>query len=288
MKIDSVIFSCSAPFVPFWNIQAKIWKTKFGIEPICLFFGSKEGLGIEEKYGKVYEISPFSNLPPVLQITCSKFLACDLVSLDPNKIYLIGDVDTLPLQTKYFTEDIASISDADYLHLRSYPEFLDTGSKADNLSRGGDLPGYYHVAKGKTFLNLFLRGNFQDTVKYIADSKLYGLRVKVPNENIQGMGDIHDYYWCAEETYTSQKIWKAARENRIVFHGKDYVMVSKDHYIDRDSVRCSNDCRGWNGIDYIYDKEKLARREYVDIHCMRPYAIQSRAMIRILETAGML
>jgi hypothetical protein len=102
------------------------------------------------------------------------------------------------------------------------------------------------------------------------------------------MGDIHDYYWCAEETYTSQRIWKAAKENRIVFHGKDYIMESKNHYIDRDSVRCSNDCRGWTGVDYIYDKNKLASGGYVDMHCMRPYAIQSRAMMNILQISGMI
>lgn len=288
MKIDSILFSCSAPFVPFWNIQAKIWKTRFGIEPICLFFGDKKSSSIDETYGKVYEIQPFSDLPPVLQITCAKFLACDLVKeLDSSKTYLIGDVDTLPLQTEYFTKEIENIPDSDYLHLRAYDEFLETGSKADNLTKGGDLPGYYHVSKGSTFLNLFLKGSFRETVRYIAESNLYGIRVKVLNENIQGMGDIHDYYWCAEETYTSQQIWKAAKASQIVFHGRDYLLDSKQRYIDRDSVRCSNDCRGWNGVDYIYDKDKLSNGGYIDIHCMRPYALQFKAMMRILETARM-
>lgn len=294
MKIDYIIFSSSEVFSPYWNLQSQIWKTKFGIEPLCLLFGDKNRCEMSEEYGKVYEMQTEQRLPPVLQITCSKFLAFDLMPfLDRGKTYMIGDMDLFPLQTDWFTKNIEGVSDDSYLHL-SYTELEGRalrkyGSKADFPGPGAtDMCGYYHVAKGALYNELFNRGTFLDTVAYIVQKNCYGLRVKIANENIHNMGDIHDAYWCAEETYTTQMIRNALLKSKIDLHTFGYLDSPKRSYIDRDSSRYCNDARGWNENDYIYDESRLRNGEYIDIHCRRPYAAQEQQLLRILKMANMI
>ena len=294
MKIDHIVFSSSEVFSPYWNLQSQIWKTKFGIEPLCLLFGDKKRCGMSEKYGKVYEMQSVSYLPPVLQITCSKFLACDLLPfLDRDKTYMIGDMDLFPLQTNWFTKNIETVSENSYLHL-SFSKLEESnlkkfGSKADFPAPGAvDMCGYYHVAKGALYNELFNRGTFLDTVAYIVQKNCYGLRVKIPNENIHNMGDIHDAYWCAEETYTTQMVRNALLQSKINLQTFGYLDSQKRSYIDRDSSRYCNDARGWNNNDYIYDEDILRNGEYIDIHCRRPYAVQEQQLMQILKTANMI
>ena len=294
MKIDHIVFSSSEVFSPYWNLQSQIWKTKFGIEPLCLLFGDKKRCGMSEEYGKVYEMQTASHLPPVLQITCSKFLACDLLPfLDREKTYMIGDMDLFPLQTNWFTKNIETISENSYLHL-SFSKLeeralIKCGSKADFSGPGAvDMCGYYHVAKGALCNELFNKGTFLDTVAYIVQKNCYGLRVKIPNENIHNMGDIHDAYWCAEETYTTQMVRNALLQSKINLQTFGYLDSEKRSYIDRDSSRYWNDARGWNNNDYIYDEDRLRNGEYIDIHCRRPYAVQEQQLMQILKTANMI
>lgn len=293
MKIDSIIFSSSEAFAPFWNIQSRVWKTKFGIEPICLFFGGNKSV-MSEDFGKVYSFSLYQYLPPVLQITCSKFLAFSLLpDLDTSKTYMIGDLDTIPLQTKWFTSQIQDIPDNDYVHLQTSNfnknSLIKNGSKAEYPGPGSyDLCGYYHVAKGYVFDTLFRLFTFENTVNYIVSSNRYGLRIKIPNENIHNMGDIHDAYWCAEESYTSERLRKAILEKKIVFHNFDFVDSPVKTYIDRDSQRYCNDGGGWKGNDYIYDKEKLMMGDYVDVHCRRPYKEYEPQLLNLLSLSGMI
>ena len=294
MKIDHIIFSSSEVFSPYWNLQSQVWKNKFGIEPLCLLFGDKKKCGMSEEYGKVYEMRTEQRLPPVLQITCSKFLAFDLLPfLDRTKTYMIGDMDLFPLQTDWFTKNVEEVPEDSYLHLsvsKSEQKSLKKyGSKADFPGPGAvDMCGYYHVAKGALYNALFNKGAFLDTVAYIVQKNCYGLRVKIPNENIHNMGDIHDAYWCAEETYTTQMIRNALLRSKIHLQTFGYLGNSKRSYIDRDSSRYCNDAKGWNGNDYIYDEDRLRRGEYIDIHCRRPYAEQEQQLLRILKTANMI
>ena len=49
MKIDKVIFTTSVEYSDFWNINSKIFKTKLGIEPVCLLFGERSKTDVTEE-----------------------------------------------------------------------------------------------------------------------------------------------------------------------------------------------------------------------------------------------
>jgi hypothetical protein len=56
IKIDKVIFSTSERFSVFWNLNSRIWKTKLGVEPVCLLFGDRSNTNMSEEFGKIIEV----------------------------------------------------------------------------------------------------------------------------------------------------------------------------------------------------------------------------------------
>jgi hypothetical protein len=288
MKIDKVLFSCSASpeYSPFWNLQAEIFATKLGIEPICLLYGKKADTDMSEKHGKVIEIEADPSLPWALQLVWSKF---DYPTREPDTTWLIGDIDLLPLQRNHFIEKIAGLPDDALVHLNaggiSQPRlgcmdgFLRQGSQRhvrDGGGRGGtDIPGHYHVGKGKRFELLTQGRPFLDQIRHIVESDRYGMGVmdNYPKEKRQS--DPYWYYWCAEENYSSEIILNAVRSGAVNFVPIYYNNNNGTDRINRDEFRA----------DYAYSHERCAAQGYVDIHCARPYARQSEQLARILKLA---
>jgi hypothetical protein len=335
MKIDKVVFSCSETFSPFWNIQSKVWKTKFGVEPVCLLFGDKKSCKVSEEYGEVIEQKYDPDLPQIIQIQFSKFYH---PKVEPETTWIIGDIDQIPLQTEYFLNDLPNVPDDAYAHLNYTltaqmrpgirPDGMpgispDTFLKVGAYVNGGyDLPGHYHVAKGKLYENLFFRDkSFKEVVQGVIDARRHGMVTEDARNTLNK--SIHGDYWVAEEGYTSEQIWYGLKSKRITggFFGKEYHIF--DGKIDRVGNGTWFDPNGWTetdiknmaesnkttpenivqylkqnnikkrsmqwtGKEYLYDVEKLKNKGYMDIHCYRPYHEQEGPMMRILEIAGMI
>jgi hypothetical protein len=315
MKIDKIVFSSSVDYSPFWNIQAKVWKTKFGIEPVCLLFGgSKKNCGMSEEHGTVHEIPFDPSLPSIIQLQFYKFF---FPSTEPDKIWMIGDIDLLPLQTKHFFEGLSNVSDAAYCHFNHSSPAQNHGLSLSNcvddkgiplfLKRGGfttggyDLPANYHAAKGKMMGELFFPSHdFNSTLKEIIESKRYGMGEKWDGQ----INDIHGNNWLAEEAYTSERIFFGYKRGAFTeFYGKQYD--STHQHISWHGRLADQNGRWtpqWTGTDYIYDVNRLKNNGYVDIHCWKGkrwaesgpprviegYKEQEIAMMRILEQAGMI
>ena len=305
MKSDKVIFSTSEQYSPFWNIQSKIYKESLGIEPICLLFGKKENTNMTEEYGSIIEMEFIKDLPKVIQITWSKF---DFPKTEPDTTWMIGDIDMIPLQSYYFTDYIKDAPEDSYLHLNfagiSLPRrqkldaFLTEGPQnmQENSGDGGegaDLPAHYHISKGKNFIKTFeLDRTFREQIEHIIYSGRYGMganeQSKKPDwfnsedweKGMKQIMNFRSYYWCAEESYSSQQIYDAIQSNDIEFYG--FAYNNSTNRVDRGT---------WNDdvMDYQYSVEDLIDgKRYVDIHCERPYKKQEEAMNRIIELSGIL
>lgn len=302
MKIDKVLFSCSEAYAPWWGIQSKIWKTKFGIHPVCLLYGDKQKCNMSEEYGEVVENRFDPSLPNIIQIQFSKFY---YPKTEPDTTWIIGDMDQIPLQTEYFLDGIDKIADDIYVHLNytltaqmragirpdGYPGMsADSFVKLGGAVNGGyDLPGHYHVAKGKSFEKLFFNDKtFEEVLRYVMESKRYGFTTEESQKSLNK--DIHGAFWVAEESYTSEQVWYGLKSKKIGgFYGKEYHIWNQK--IDR--VGRLTDSNGrwipqWTGTDYLYDVNKLKNKGYMDLHCHRPYHEQEKAMMKILEIAGMI
>lgn len=302
MKIDKVVFSCSELFSPWWNIQSKVWKTKFNVEPVCLLFGNKQNCGMSEKYGEVVEMSFDKELPDIIQIQFSKF---HYPKAEPDKTWIIGDIDQIPLQTEYFLNDLPSIPEDAYAHLNyTLTAQMRTGVRPDGfpgipadsffklgsrVNGGYDLPGHYHVAKGHLYEKLFFnQKSFKEVLKTVIEQERHGMVKEDARRSLDTK--IHGRYWVAEEGYTSEQIWYGLKAKKFNgFYGKEYHLFNEK--IDRvGNLRDSNGrfIIQWDGTNYVYDSNKLRNKVYKDLHCHRPYQEQERPMMRILEKAEMI
>jgi hypothetical protein len=188
MKIDKIVFSSSEEYSDFWNLQSFIWNKFLGIEPVCLLWGKVKNTNMHDRYGQIIEKEYNEDLVKSFQLTWSKF---HHTSTEPETTWIIGDMDLVPLQTKWFRKEIESVDEDSYTHLASAeherrmisrrpemineilnpdaeehwirPEFymqlyaenrVGLGAYGGFLAGpgGADLPAYYHAAKGKTFI----------------------------------------------------------------------------------------------------------------------------------------
>lgn len=288
MKIDKVLFSCSASaeYSPFWNLQSKIFRTKLGIEPVCLLYGKKADVNMSEEFGQVIEVEHDPDLPWALQLVWSKF---HHPTTEPDTTWLIGDIDLIPLQRAHFIEKLAGLPDDAWVHLNAggisqprvgcFDGFLRQGSQRTCRDQGGapgaDLPGHYHVAKGRQF-TLFTQGRaFLDQIRHIVDSDRYGMGVMDRYPKEKKVQEPYWYYWCAEENYTSELIQAAIRDGKLNFVPVYYNNTNNTDRLGRDVFPG----------DYVYSPERAAAQGYVDVHCARPYAAQEAQLARLVGHA---
>ena len=304
MKIDKIVFSSSVEYSPFWNIQSRIWKTKFGIEPVCLLFGgTKKQCGLSEQYGTVHEIPFDPSLPNIIQLQFYKYY---FPQADPEKVWMIGDIDQIPLQTEHFLEGLENVSENAYCHFNHalvaqihnvpYEKCIVDGKpiflqKGGNKTGGYDLPGHHHAAKGRIMKEVYFpEKNLHDTLKEIVDSGEWGM-VKPWNGQ---MMHIHGNYWCADEQFSSDMLWKAYQKggvfdsmffkgchiwnNKICRSGIMPIMHNGNQYW----------MRQWDGRQYNYDPARVKDKTYVEIHCHRGYKEQENSLMQLLEYAGMI
>jgi hypothetical protein len=299
MKIDKVIFSTSETFSVFWNLNSRLYKTKLGIEPVCLLFGDRTKTNMSEEFGQVIEMPILPDLPLLIQITWSKF---HWPVHEPETTWLIGDIDLLPIGRRWFTTQLAEVPEDNYVHLdadgivqlsRVPYSWTQPNLRPENLVDLGcptNLPGHYHCARGKTFqIGLEQDRPFEDELRHIVTSGLYN-----NSRSFRESDPIEQHnLWCAEELRSSKALRRSIFSGKVKFTG-----FSLQHGIGRitgDRI----DRTMYDAVlnAYQYDPEKLKRGDYVDLHCVRPFAHyldaatcqrQWEATENLLQAAGML
>lgn len=281
MELQKVVFSSSEQFAPFWNIQSQIWKEVLGIEPVLLLWGEMRNTNVSDKFGEVIERKFDPNFPKVLQITMSKFWH---TQTDPESIWMIGDIDLIPLRKKYYTElSLPSFGDW-YAHLSAecgiHTKMFHSPWRPTKTGGNARLIGNGHIAKGDVYRKLFFDGvSFEEVLNHIIKSNLYG------NRTHGFQNDDHGYYWCAEEDYTTRLLNRACRSRDITL----YLKNPNDHglRLNRSAVE-SVLTNNQKTISYRYDSQLLLQEKYIDIHCHRPFHEQEDSLKTILKLAGMI
>lgn len=174
MKIDICLMSCddNPLYLDFWSTVSKVWKVRFNITPILIYFGDKL---LNKEFGQVVYQSPIKNTP--LDIQClwaryyytSKFL---------DKTCIISDIDMFPISRFYFQKQIEHLDSYSYVHLYS-----NSGREM--------LPSCYHIALGKTFKDfLELPDTFEESIQKITE---FGKDVYRESSS----------YWFVDEIYAT-------------------------------------------------------------------------------------
>lgn len=264
MKIDKVIWSSSAEYSDFWNINSKLHKERLGIDCLLLLYGNKQSCNLSEEYGKIVELDFIPGLPKMVQLVWNKFY---YTQYEPNTTWLIGDIDQLPLQRRHFVDNIKHVPDDFYVHLAEDAitslKGLPTESwKSDITGLNAFLTAHYHVAKGSVFKQaLDLHLPFETHIK-----QLISYYYKAPFESLSKINERE--LWAFEEQYSSRLIRNNYLHKFLGFsraHGCDNPNSQK---IDR-----GNGCK--------FDKNRIGL--YVDFHCPRPYTEHKTQIHEILN-----
>ena len=297
MIVDKVIFSVTEQFSVCWNLNSQIYRTKLDIEPICLLFGKKTS-ALSEQYGRIIEIDTEPRYPLLPQLMWSKFY---FVTGEVNTTWMIGDIDLMPLQTSWFTENLKSISDTEYVHLdadaitqQSLSPYtwcgrgeLHAGNMPAQASHQTNLPGYYHAAKGCTFKAIRAQPTtLLQEIDHIVNSGQYNNARSWRDSDPIDQANL----WCAEEKRSTEMIREAIVNKRIHFTGFSVlhgIHRSTGKRVDRSTLKDEATNRQVSN-DYAYDTERLKIGDYIDIHCARPFQTFMPQTTNVLRLAGMI
>jgi len=222
MKIEKAIMSVddNLLYSDFWLHVSKVWKQRFDIEPVLIYFGEKD---LDDTYGTVIKIKPLSGFPLYLQTQWARFW---YTTVDPETVFIVSDIDMFPISHDYFINQIKEIDENKYVHL------------------WGDhrpIPVCYHVAKGKQFKKILnLSDSFCDSMH---DLNQFDAKTITTH-----MGFTK---WGIEEAYCTEMIEKTEYKDELVFLPRPEIrridrtdwrydlntLKNIDYYIDCHSVR---------------------------------------------------
>lgn len=229
MKIQKVIHSSNSNplYLDFWPIVSKVWKRFFNIEPILLYLNDNPDVNISSEFGPVVRINPLPNIPIELQTLWIRYW---FPLTDPECVFMISDIDMIPLSKKYFVDNISNYSDDCYLHINPC---IDTY---------GLIPSCYHIAKGKKFEQVLQLDDFfeKDITK------------------VMNFDTSYSNGWFNDEKYATHKI------NEYLKSNNDLILIPRDggqngHRIDRSFWRYDSNLLKQQ---FYYDSHSI--RPYTD------------------------
>lgn len=250
MKVEKVILSTNnnEMYYPFWNIVSKIYKTKFGIDPVLIFLGTEEEkkqCDLSEEYGEIIIQDIKIDRPLAWECPWSCFF---YTKMFPNETCLIMGIDQIPTGT-YFIRDIIKDIPDDYYIMLTDDAYLQSPFKTWEV--GGISPTAYHIAKGKIYNDIY---KFEDTFEEEI--------AKVESMNLLTMWgkETGDEKWGYDETYSSKILF----ENKNNFNIKGLSMNTE---FNRRRIDC------FRNYEISYNIDALHQNFYIECHSCRPYKL---------------
>lgn len=249
MKIQKVIHSCDDKefYADFWPIVSKIWKLKFKVEPILLYFGTNT---MSEEYGTVIKMKVLDNIPLNTQCQVARYW---IPTTEPDTTWMTSDIDMLPISKQYFIDNISHIDDNKFVALNSDPR-----EKYPNLL----YSCCYNVAKGKTFTEIL---DLPPTWEEFMGSGFW--KENTHNYTPNGLSAPLNH-WGADECWSSRKINQFHDQSRITRLSRSCGRHSC-HRIDR--------------LEWLWDDNKVLSGEYYDCHSIRPYKQYKPSIDRLVN-----
>lgn len=249
MKIQKVIHACNDnPFyADFWPIVSKIWKTKFFVEPVLLYFGHNNP---SEEYGTVVKMKILEDIPLNTQAQCSRYW---FPYTEQETIWMTSDIDMLPISRRYFIDDIAGIEDNKIVAL--------------NGNHGEKYPHRhfsccYNVGKGSTFTEIL---QLPDSFEKFMQNGFW--RDNTHNYKPDGLPSALPH-WGADEQWSSRMLNNFHDQSRIEVLFRDRLSGPFER-LDRSH---------WKWVE-----ERVLRENYCDCHSIRPYSEHKQSIDKLVE-----
>ena len=236
--IDNIVVSTDEHFKHFTPIACMSWKKFFPELNIKIAFvteRSEDDLLCEKmkEYGDLYRFKPVKDIPTANQAKLARHY---LASLFVDEVSSIEDIDTAPLQRKFWEDKFSK---------RKKNHMLAVGAELKVFSgkEKGKFPISTMTAEGHVFQSLFNpeKLNFEEFIKSFVGVKKFDKKENINNKN-----------------FSDESLVRYLRSiNNINIHNMKRAVNIKDDWIDR---------AWWNIIP-----EKLNSGGYVCCNFKRPY-----------------
>lgn len=245
MHIDRVILSSNdnKKYLDFWNIVSESWVKIANIRP-TLFVISRKDLNLNTKYGEVYYQDPLEN-SDISTASQSQILRLFAASKFSEETCLISDLDMMPLQSKYFHDEVESVPDNNIVFYSS-DAYLPSGPSYPAF------PMCYMLAKGKTFQEI-LGATYENFYEEI----------------VEWMSHSHGWFTDEKVFYKKWNNWSNRLERTTLL--RRGFNISDAHTMKRID-------RAYNSF---YNEEMLRSGYYIDYHMPRPYSLHKNLVDRI-------
>ncbi len=260
MKIDRVILSANnnEMYYPFWNIVSKVYKTKFGIDPVLIWMGSEQekiDCNLSEEFGEIIICDFRVEGKLAWECTWTSFYHTKFFKDD---VVMLMGIDQIPTGTYFLRDIISDLPDDSYVMLTDDAYI---GSKWTKWDVGGISPTAYHIAKGDTFNKIY---QFEDTL----DKELE----KINNLNLETMWaeETNNLKWGYDESYSSKVLFN----NK---HNYNIIGLSKNREFNMRRIDC------YRNIEVPYNIEALKNNFYIECHSCRPYKNHKKWIDTLVE-----
>ncbi len=212
MKIDKVLLSSNnnKSYTVFWNTVSFVWKTKFNITPVLVFYGTVEEFNsnnFDFTYGEYIILEKFTEISDNGKDwvpTWSLFFAA---SKFEDEICMTSGIDQIPITNLFFNE-INDINNEKLIigFADAYKNYVKTTLGYFNIQTNLMYPSSHLVSKGSKFKKIFdISDNWSDEIHKVYDNR--------------NRFYLTEGCWGLDECYASEKI-------------SNYINQDEIHYMD--------------------------------------------------------
>ena len=260
MKPDIALHSCDSNpmYLDFWPLVSRVWRVRFGIEPILIYIDENHDIPIDTTYGRVMKLKPVPGIPTYMHSVWGRFWGATLF---PDKICIISDIDMFPISKTYFVKQLVNVPDTKYVHLYAPVTKANVKVKTHHplwCSAQTTFPVCYHIAKGALLASVLkINPIWEASIRDLASHSYMATDGMIVDDN-DGRPQ-----WGIDEDYTTSLI--DAHPNRSIF----FFLARYHLRIDRSS---------WD-----YTPDDVKNDMYGDAHSVRPLSDpENRAKVNAL------
>ena len=258
MKLDLVIHSVddNPYYTDFWPMVSKVWKLRFGIDPILIHItdGSVE---LSEEFGPVVKIKKIDNIPIHIQAQMARFWYPQFL---PDSIWMTSDIDMFPISRTHFITDLEQYDDNVWMNLNNQSDYF---------------PVCYNIAKGSLFKSVLeMSEDFEEFLEQVKCD----LGIDDWNQTTVDGSDLQTHCpenqndsfvnWCFDEMYIGKKINSFRDQTDLVLTPSRPDGFPNGRRINRTS--------------WVYDEALIDNDFYIDCHSVRPYHIYKEEVDRLV------